>query len=216
MIENPQAGIFYESRFSMSELSLRGGAAVLPTKSGTFGLSIASFGYSLYGESKYGLSYGRKLSEKLCIGVQANYHNVRIAEGYGNTNALTIEGGILAQLTTKLRLGAHIYNPTRTQISEYQDERLPTILRLGMNYKFSDKVFVAIETEKDVDHKAVFKIGVEYHVIDILYLRAGIATNPVYSSFGFGLHLKQFKLDIASQFHQVLGHTPQLSLIYQF
>lgn len=216
LLENAQAGFFYESRFMLSELSLKGAAAVIPTKSGTFGLSVSSFGYSLYGENKYGLAYGRKLNSKVSVGVQLNYHNIRIAENYGNKNTLSMEGGLLAQLTTKLSLGAHIYNPTRAKVSDYDNERLPTIYRFGMNYKFSDKVFIAAEAEKDVDHNAVFKVGVEYHVMEILYLRGGIATNPVYSSFGFGIELKQFKLDIASEFHQVLGHTPQLSLLYTF
>lgn len=215
-LEAVEAGFFYESRFTLNELSLRGGAIAVPTKSGTFGLSASSFGFTAYNESKYGLAYGRQLGEKLSFGLQLNYHSIRIAENYGNRNAVSVEAGVLAKLNSKLTVGAHLYNPNRAKISDFDNERIPTILRLGMNYRFSDKVIIAVETEKDVDHTAVLRVGIEYRLNDFLYLRGGIGTNPTLSSFGFGLNLKQFKLDLSNSFHQVLGHTPQLSLTYQF
>lgn len=215
-LENPEAGIFYENRFLLSELSYRGGVFAYPTKSGTFGLSVQSYGFNLYSENKYGLAYGRKLSEKVSAGIQLNYHTLRIAENYGNTNGISVEAGIQARLTEKLAIGVHVFNPNRTKVAEFEDERIPTIFRLGMNYTFSEKVFVTAEVEKDIDFNPVFKAGVEYHATDMLYLRGGVSTEPVLASFGFGLELKQFRLDIANTFHQTLGHTPQVSLQYAF
>ena len=60
-------------------------------------------------------------------------------------------------------------------------------------------------------------LGYRYfnHITDIFYLRGGISTNPTLSSFGFGLQMKNFKMDISSSFHQTLGITPGISLIYQ-
>lgn len=72
------------------------------------------------------------------------------------------------------------------------------------------------EEEKDVDQQSVFKAGLEYHVVEALYLRGGIATNPSLSSFGFGLKINQFTVDVASSWHQELGFTPQFSLAYTF
>jgi len=77
-------------------------------------------------------------------------------------------------------------------------------------------VTVAIESEKDIDQSAIFKTGIEYHVIEKLFVRGGIATNPTYSTVGFGLKLKQFDIDFATNYHQQLGYTPQFSLTYHF
>jgi hypothetical protein len=71
-----------------------------------------------------------------------------------------------------------------------------------------------IEEEKDIDQQAVFKAGLEYHVIDVLFLRAGIGSNPTLSTFGFGLKINQFVLDVASSYHQELGFSPQFALAY--
>jgi hypothetical protein len=182
---------------------------------GAFGLSVTSFGYSAYNETKAGLSYGQKLSDKIAIGVQLNYINVKLGQDYGQKSTLTGAVGFIANLSKEIAVGVHVYNPTRTKFADYNNEKLPTIMKLGLDYKFSDKVFLAVETEKDIDFGAVVKVGVEYNPIDILYLRGGISTNPTLSSFGFGLKLKDFKLDLSSSFHQTLGITPGISIIYQ-
>lgn len=208
------AGMYYENRFMLKETSYKAGAFVLPLKAGAFGLSITSFGYSAYSENKVGLSYGIKLAEKVAVGVQLNYLNNRLTADYGQSNTFTAAIGVISPLTKELTVGVHVYNPNRTKLADYNNERVPTIMKLGLDYKFSDKVFLAVEAEKDINYTPVVKVGVEYHAIDMLYLRGGISTNPTQSSFGIGLKFTQFKLDLSSSFHQTLGLTPSVSLIY--
>ena len=207
-------GISYESRFLLKETAYKSGAFALPTKLGAFGLTVTSFGYSAYNETKVGLSYGQKLNDKIALGVQLNYTNVKIGQEYGQKSALTGAIGLIANLSKEIAVGVHVYNPTRTKFADYNNERLPTIMKLGLDYKFSEKVFLAVETEKDIDFGAIARVGIEYNPIDILYLRGGISTNPTLSSFGFGLKLKDFKLDLSTSFHQTLGITPGISIIY--
>jgi hypothetical protein len=214
-VKNAGASVYYESRFMMKELSLKAGVLAYPIKAGTFGLSVSSFGYTNYSENKIGIAFGKALGENFSAGIQLDYLSTHIGENYGKSSAFAGEIGIQAKPWKNLTVGAHLFNPTRAKLADYNNERTPTILRLGIDYKFSDKVFVAVETEKDIDHKAVFKTGLEYHPAEVLYLRAGISTNPALSSFGFGLKLKQFRLDFASSFHSVLGYTPQMGLLYE-
>jgi hypothetical protein len=209
------AGAYYENRFLVKELSLKGGVIAYPIKAGTFGVSVSSFGYANYSESKFGLAFGKAFGEKFSAGIQLDYLTTHIGENYGKHGAVAGEIGIQAKPLKNLTIGAHLFNPTRAKLADYSNERTPTIIRLGLDYKFSDKVFVAVETEKDIDHKPVFKAGLEYTPSEVLYLRAGISTNPSLSSFGFGLKLKQFRLDFASSFHSVLGYTPQVGVMYE-
>lgn len=214
-VKSTAAGVYYENRFLMKELSLKGGAFVLPVKAGTFGLCVSSFGYTNYSENKVGIAFGKAFGEKFSAGIQLDYLNTHIAENYGKSQAVAGEIGIQVKPLKSLTIGAHLFNPTRAKLADYNNERTSTIMRLGVDYRFSEKVFVAVETEKDVDHKAAFKTGLEYHPAEALYLRAGISTNPSLSSFGFGLKIKQFKLDFASTFHSVLGYTPQVGVVYE-
>lgn len=213
-VKELSAGIYFENRFMLKETSYKAGAFVLPLKAGTFGFSITSFGYSAYSENKAGLSYGIKLAEKIAVGVQLNYLNNRLTGDYGQSNTFTAAIGVISPLTKELTVGVHVYNPNRTKLADYNNERVPTIMKLGLDYKFSEKVFLAVEAEKDINFSPVVKVGVEYHAIEMLYLRGGISTNPTLSSFGFGLKFPQFKLDFSTSFHQTLGLTPSVSLIY--
>jgi hypothetical protein len=47
-------------------------------------------------------------------------------------------------------------------------------------------------------------------------VRGGISTNPGIYSFGFGVDYKKLRVDFSSSVHNVLGYSPQISLIYTF
>ncbi|MDB4533743.1 hypothetical protein N9242_02655 [Vicingaceae bacterium] len=213
-VKETSAGIYYENRFLLKETSYKAGAFVLPVKSGAFGISVASFGYSAYSETKAGISYGQRFGEKFSLGVQMTYLNTSLIQEYGTKTTITGAIGLIAKLSDELTLGVHVYNPNRSKLAEYNNERVPTIMKLGMDYRFSDKVMLAVSTEKDLDVNAIVNAGLEYHITEILYLRGGISTNPTQYAFGFGMQLKDFKVDLSSSFHQTLGITPGISIIY--
>lgn len=215
-VRDISAGAYYENRFLLKEISIKGGVVALPVKAGTFGLTISNFGYSLYNENKYSLSFAKAFGDKLSAGVAIDYLTTKIAEGYGSKGVLAAEFGIQAKPLKGLTIGAHVFNPTRSKIADYNDERLPTIIRFGGDYDFSEKVKIAVETEKDMSQKAIFKAGIEYKPVKEFYLRAGIGTNPTLTSFGFGINLKNLKIDVAGNYHQTLGISPQLGLTYIF
>lgn len=216
-LKEPVAGISHERRFMFSELSSNSAAFALPTKeSGTFALSVSHFGYKLYNEQKVGLAYAKSFGDKVSAGVQFDYLGTSIAEGYGSKSAFTVEAGIQAMLVKNLWLGAHIYNPNKAKLADYNKEKIPSVLSLGLNYSFSDKVNIGVETKKDLDAAAIIKAGIEYHPVKQLYLRGGIATDPLLSSFGFGLVLQNFVIDVAAAYHQNLGFSPNISLAYNF
>ncbi len=215
-VRDISAGAYYENRFLLKEISIKGGVAALPIKGGTFGLCISNFGYSLYSENKYSLSFAKTFGDKLSAGIAMDYLSTKIAEGYGSKGVLAAEFGIQAKPLKGLTIGAHVFNPTRSKLSDYNDERLPTIIRFGGDYNFSDKVTLAAETEKDMAKKAIFKAGLEYKPVKELYLRVGVGTNPTLTSFGFGINLKNLKIDVSGNYHQTLGISPQLGLTYTF
>lgn len=208
------AGVYYENRFLLKELGVKGGVVAIPVKGGTFGVCITNFGYSLYSENKYSLSFAKAFGKGFSMGIAMDYLTTKIAEGYGSTGKFAAEVGLQAKPLKGLTIGAHVFNPTRTKLADYNNERIPTIMRLGADYCFSDKVTLAFETEKDIAQKAIFKAGIEYKAVKQFYLRMGITSNPALSSFGFGLNLKNFKLDFSANYHQTLGFSPQLGLTY--
>ncbi len=215
-MQNMAAGVYFENRFLVEELSFGAGAFVYPTNSGVFGFNFTYFGFDLYNEAKIGLAYARDFGERLSTGLQLNYHNTGIGEDYGNKGNLTFELGVIFHILPELSIGAHLFNPTRAKIGDFADERIPTIFKTGFGYEFSERVMLIAEVEKSVNLDPVFKVGVEYRITDPVYLRGGIGTNPTTNSFGFGLELGNLNIDLATSYHYVLGYSPQISFVYHF
>lgn len=213
-VDNWSAGISYENHFLLSEMAYKSAVLAYPTESGAFGLSVGQFGYSLYQENKIGLSYGQRLSKTFSLGVQLNYLNTNIAEGYGSRSGISANVGLMADLSDEIRIAAVVINPNRTKINDFNDERLPTLIKLGFGYQFSKKVQFVSEIEKDIDFDANGKFGIEYLASERFYVRVGYGTDPSLSSFGFGLRFKDFTLDASSNFHSSIGFTPQISISF--
>lgn len=211
-----EAGIYYENRFLLKELSLKDFAFALPVNAGVFGLDINTFGFSLYNENKFGLAYAKKLFNNFSLGIQLDYLYTHIAENYGNKGELTFEVGLRAQIYKNLILAAHIFNPYRTKLSDYNNENIPSILKFGLLYIPVSRLNICAEAEKNIYYPMMLKCGLEYNIIKSIFVRTGISTNPVINTFGFGFNFSNFKLDFSSSIHQVLGYSPQFSLSYIF
>jgi hypothetical protein len=196
------AGISYENRFLLKELQSQGFAVAVPMKVG-----VISVGGQLYGSEQF-------RSYKAGLGVQLNYIGLRLPENYGSANSMTAEVGIYAKLTNNWKLGASVYNLGRAKLGEFADDRFTTMMRIGSSYTFSKKVMLAIDFEKNLDYDLRIKTGVEYEVVKHFKLRGGFATAPIELCAGIGYEWKQLEISAGSSYHQVLGWSPNFSLVF--
>lgn len=201
-----------EIKFGVKDLKPIGTAFVLPTSSGVLGFSFQNYSFETYRESKLGVAYARRLSSKFNIGIQLDYLRLNMNE-YGSTNLLTFEIGCNTLISKDLVLSAYVFNPVSVRLNE--EERTPSVFRLGLGYTLNPKVLICLETEKDVDFPASFKFGLAYQVVESLTLRCGFRTSPSIFSFGIGYSVnKHFTADVALTNHPYLGMSPALSLSY--
>ena len=215
-LRQAEAGAFAENRFLLKELTQSGFAAVLPIKKGTFGLCYSTMGYKLYRESQLSLSYGIKLSEHISAGIAFDYLNTKIADIYGQAHAFTGSFGLTAKVLPQLTLATHIYNPFRAKITDYNNEKIPTIFKVGAQYMFTQKVFLLAEAEKVSAQPVNIKAGIEYVPVKTFYIRAGGCSWPTQAAFGVGVNYKGLKIDLSSMYHSILGLSPQIGLSYAF
>jgi hypothetical protein len=210
-------GIYTDRKFVSAKTNNFNAAVAVPfnSKIGTFGLSVNYYGYNLYNETKVGLAYARKFGTKFSIGIQFDYLRFFIAEN-GQKNLFTLEAGFQYKPWKVVTFATHIYNPIPYKIDKVFNERLPTIVKLGIGYEPSPKVLLAVEYQQDINHKPQFKGGIEYRPIKYLHLRTGVQTTPFSFSFGLGTNVKGLRIDAGSSYHPVLGFTPQFSLMYGF
>jgi hypothetical protein len=214
-LKNTAVSVFSENRFLVKELATHAIAVAIPAqKTGVFAVDASYFGYNLFNRKKIGLAYAKRMAKNISAGIQLDYFSTSIAEGYGTASAFTIEMGVQSQLTEKLTAATHIFNPIRAKLADYNSEKIPSVIRLGLGYKFNEKVLVNVESAKDLDAQFTFRAGLEYHVVKPVYVRAGINSNPSLPSFGFGFLLGNFTFDFAASYHSVLGYSPVVGIKY--
>ena len=211
-VKQANALLSSEMRFGMTELKPMGAAFITPFESGVIGVTFQNFTFDSYRENKLGVAYARRLSAKFNVGVQLAYEHLKIGE-YGSRSLLHFEIGCNALIAKDLVLSALIFNPLTIKINE--EERTPSVLRLGLAYTINQKVLICLETEKDILFPASFKFGFAYKVVESMTLRCGFHTAPSVISFGLGYKINpNFTIDAALTNHPILGSTPALSVIY--
>jgi len=208
------AGLYAENSFLLKELMFEQVGVCLGIRAGTFGLIVNRFGDNRYNEIKAGLGYARKFGKCFSVGVQMNYLRINVAEDYGTRNLLSCEIGLMYQSANHLAIGVHLLNPIPVKITDHPAEQLPIIVLVGLSYRFSEMFIATLEAEKDLEHKLLFRAGTEYRFAKSIYARLGIASNPMSFTFGFGLEFGKIKADLASEYHQALGFSPSVSIIY--
>lgn len=213
-LENIEILAVTEQYYLLDGINKSGVGVVLPIGFGAFGMTVANFGFSEFKQQKLGLTYARKLMDKISIGAQFNYFQTRIPE-YGSAGKISFEIGLQANLTKDLIIGTYILNPQENENTSVAE--LPTIFRAGISYLVSKKIMTAIELEKDIDFPLRIKYGVEYKLKEKFILRTGFSSRPANFHLGFGIQFNNHLIiDIGNIYDQTLGLTPAASIGYSF
>ncbi|NVO19978.1 MAG: hypothetical protein HXX13_09775 [Bacteroidetes bacterium] len=216
MIKQPTAALFFENPYFLKELSTQSFGINLPTAFGVFGSVVNYCGNSNYNTIKAGLAYARMFGNSFSAGLQLDLLNTHLAESYGSKISGTIEAGIQIKVNNKLSFGAHVFNPVQVHLAKYMNERIPTIMRVGWVYIYSQALLLAMEVKKNTGLPPEFLSGIEYKFFGKGFARLGVATSPFRYSFGTGFLFHHFSLDISSSYHESLGFSPQASIAYAF
>jgi len=205
----------YENRFTITGLHSVQSAVVQPFEwGGTGGVSLFRFGDALFNETVAGLALGHHIGN-YAVGVRINYVQLSL-QGLGTRSRLALEFGGSAQLTSKLWLGAHIYNFNQAKIADFQDERIPTLMKAGLSYRPDKRLMINAEVAQDLGFPTQIRAGAEYHLLEKLALRTGISNQPYTQSFGVGWSLWAWQVDYALSTHPQLLPSHHISLVYRF
>ncbi|WP_338791579.1 hypothetical protein V9L05_20900 [Bernardetia sp. Wsw4-3y2] len=218
-VKGTETFLGYSNRFTLSGLNtLQAGATFDAFFDGKMGIGVTRFGDDLYNEHRLAVGYSHKISN-MSIGIQANYLQTSI-QGYGTRRNFALEMGGVAQLSETLTLGMHIFNINQAKVSDFEDERIPTIMRIGISYKPVQRVTVNFETEKDTEYPASFKAGLEYQVVNFneneIFIRTGITTAEFLAHFGVGYYKGSFGVDYAFTTLPQVGYSHHVGLVYRF
>jgi len=216
----PNAMLAFENRFGIKEFNSYHLGFLSPFNfGGVGGLTVSRFGDKTYNETKIGLGYSHQIS-LISVGAKINYFQIAVDDQIGITQGargtFVVELGGRANLSKKWSVGIYGYNFTQSKLRvlDAGEDRIPVILKAGVGYQPYGKLFLSIETEKNLDYPATVRAGVNYQIHKNFFVRTGISTKPFNSSFGVGFQPKNFSLDYALGNSSVLGWTNQISIRY--
>jgi len=213
-LKHTTAAVMSENRFLLSELASQGCAVSIPLKSGTWGLGGSRFGFTEYAEWRVGLAYARTFGSFFAAGVRFDFLSTHVSEDHRPDNRITFGVGFRAKLTGKIIIGVAIDDPLPSRLDPGSPKNLNTTVALGLAYHPLKKLMLVAQAGKNVNRQATLTAGLEYECLDHFFLRTGLCSHPLYTTFGIGFIWKRLLFDLAASFHQQLGLTPQVSIQY--
>lgn len=206
---------FYGFRYvGISEITDMAATGIYQTSFGTLGAGIHRYGFNLFNENRIRIAYKNTLG-KFHYGTALNYNHIFQGEDYGSAGAVGIDIGLATELLPDFWFGARATNINQPTYGS-SDEELPRDLALGLSYRLSTSTLFTSEIVKDVRFPLSFRAGIEFEVIENLFARSGVSTNPQTYSAGFGYQTNRIQVNIAVQQHIPLGLSPGIDLGMQF
>jgi hypothetical protein len=228
-ITQPRAGIYFENRYLIPSLNVAAVAVALPLGTiepaaasfparagrGVLGFEAQRFGGVLYSETRVGAAYGYQLGV-VSVGGRLDMLQVSLQDLGSRRAVVASLGGQAVILPQRLSFGLYLYNISQAKLADYQEERVPTVLRAGLAYHASNQVLLVAEAEKDVEQEAGVKAGLEYLPTPAVAVRLGYTSLSQQTTGGVGVRAGDFQFDYAAGWHSALGLSQYISVNWQW
>jgi len=213
-----EAGVFFENRFILSELSTRGAQFSITTPYVSTSFQFSYFGFNVYHDMLLGIGFARNFAEKFALGVQFNYYSTYFSGVNTYKSAFFPQIGLNVKITPHLNLGFSTFNPFQTSIKETLIlKRIPSIFSLGTSYNFSDEFVWKFQIDKEISSNFRIATGFDYEMLNFLKVKIGTYYDDyLVMCLGTGFNFKGFIIDLNEELHPVLGLNTQATIKYRF
>jgi hypothetical protein len=208
-------GLSYENSFIIPELGTSAFSCIIPTLTGNFGFTLASFGYSMFQTSQASLSYGKAFGNKFRAGIGLHYLYIHQPENCGSLFAFIPSAGIQILPSKRLVVGLHVFNPAHQQYNPEGYLDIPVDITAGAAYNLGDEVIWCTGAQKSSGEKIRIFSGFEVALQNFFLIRFGFQSGAYPElSFGLGFKSHHLNVDLALTRHPVLGINPALGITY--
>jgi hypothetical protein len=207
------AGVFYSRLFGLPEFALLNDVFATPTSWGVLGGAIESYGFDLYRENVFSLTFANTYFEKLRIGVNAKILSLEI-QNYGSNRVIAFDLGIQTSLFDDLCWGFSVINLNAPSFGKKAPDRVAQVFSTGILYQSAAHFRILADLVKDVRFSLNGKLGLEYQPVSFFIVRAGLNTDPSLFSAGVGFQFRRFEVDYGFSSHNDLGETHAVSILF--
>jgi long-subunit fatty acid transport protein len=180
-----------------------------------------------------GVGFARTMHPSLDFGVNFKYiYESLDPDNSNNASAIAVDLSVLHQTNNEnLKVGVSLRN-FGTQLTYYTDakyeENLPTMLTVGLSYRFQDKGFLNFDLCRPFDNDFFFRFGLEYYYNSMFTIRGGVdsrmndyRTDETLDfmsgiALGAGFNFGRYVIDYGISSMGSLGFVNQISVTYNF
>ncbi len=195
----------------------------LPRNLGTIGIGLQSMDVdfqdvNLMSEKVYALSHSfnilNDIHSNFDIGYTLNMYHLSI-DGFGEQPAFGINLGALATVHQRTQIGFTITNLNNPSVGEDNAHDLPQKMAMGISYHPYTDVITSLELKKTINAKTEIHAGAEVKVVEMLYLRCGVRSEPTSYSMGARFDMYNIIVDYGFNTHTI-DATHHFSIGYKF
>lgn len=197
-------GIVSGRRFGLKRLQHQSAAIALPSKNKQlyYAIGASYFGDKLYNETIWGIVFGKKVTEKINVGLGLMYYSLQI-KNYGQASSWGMNLGWRIKLDKSLQwIGSwrNINNPT---MGLSKDE-IPQVLVSSLVFYPTSKATTIIEWEQDTLYESRLKMGGQLKLFPWATILVGHASSPGQTTAGFEILFRNIKINYAVSTHSYL------------
>ncbi|MBP7486493.1 MAG: hypothetical protein KA789_03555 [Parabacteroides sp.] len=216
---NKQIGVDIYNRFSVNGLNTMQTSFCYPNPLLSGGIHLASFGNDLYRENLFIIAVAKQVSEKVTLGISTNCRFLQSDLLETAPIRLAVDAGVVIKPVDKLLIGISLldFPSVNLSVTDKQLEQTPVYnLRAGFNWEFVPLCLLTAELVSSAEKSVAVNMGVEYSPYTSFQLRAGLQGNPFMPACGIGYEFSKFTLQMAAQFHPLLGTSTGLGIQAHF
>jgi hypothetical protein len=203
----------YSNRYMLRELATQAATITTPAAKGAISSSLSYFGTEQFNQVQVSLGYGFKLSEWLGAGAALNGMSRKVQITGQEDFSVTGDIGLLGSFQRGFRFGLNmdVPYPASTGIETFPGHR--SGLSFGVAYEKKDDFLLTSRISWEEYRRIYYSGGIEIFLTGYLAARVGVKLpSEATFSFGTGLYLKRWNINLGFSSHPVLGLSGSVSL----
>lgn len=207
-VEKASAGVFYNNRFTGTNLNTMTLHAQVKRKRFAGGFSAGKSGTSYLALWRAEAMLGMELNPKFSVGISIGMVQYRQAEAYKNLNALLGKIGLHSQLNEKTSLDMVIQNqgPGQKQVGSQQP-----LIHLALSRKIQSNSTLFLYARNSLNGMLLGGLGIN-HVIKKVRFTAGIQNGTEPLGMSVVLEKSGCEIGLGTNYHLYLGFVPSVQL----
>ena len=203
-------GVAVHNRFQIKELNVFQLVGLFPNRWLDAGIKFSTFGFSDYRYSLFSTTLAKKINHRFSIG-SGLYVGHETGDDYVKAMVhLKADIGVYFRASEWINLALLLRNvATNNRLDQF-------LFNLGIEWHPITSFGLVMEAISNWGDFYAMSFGLEYEIMDQLFVRAGVRTNPNMPAMGVSYSFEKITVDVSYFSHSILGNSTSIGISFHF